>query len=181
MEFENRIQEETHAKLEEYLSELFDDAYHDPENNHFYVRYGTTVLEISNEPYGPEEAAVTIMSYCVQGVEIDEELLRKLLVLNHRIPFGCFSLAGSDIFFSHSLFGRTLSRSNLITAVSAVATFADDYDDKIVAGYGGQTALQRIEETGGMRRRTSERLTNVEDEEDLGDLDLDGNVDPDDL
>ncbi len=177
MEFENEIQQETHAKLEEYLSELFEDAYHDPENNHFYVRYGTTVLEISIEPYGPEEAAVTIMSYCVQDVELDEELLRKLLELNHRIPFGCFSTAGNNIFFSHSLFGRTLSRSNLITAISAVATFADDYDDQIVAKYGGQTALQRIEETGGMRRRTAQDGLE-DDDEDLEDLDLDD--DPDD-
>lgn len=181
MQFENEIQQETHGKLKEYLSELFEDAYHDPENNHFYVRYGTTVLEISNEHYGPEEAAVTIMSYCVQGVEIDEELLRKLLELNHRIPFGCFSLAGRDIFFSHSLFGRTLSRSNLLTAISAVATVADDYDDKIVARYGGQTALQRIEETGGLRRRMSEgRLVGEEAEEEVDDLDLDDDVDPDD-
>lgn len=155
MRFANQVQEETHAKLQEYLKELFDEPYLDPENNHFYVRYGSTVLEISNEPYGPEEAVVTIMSYCVQGVEIDEELLTGLLELNHRIPFAAFSLVGDDIFISHSLFGRCLDRSNLITAIAAVATLSDDYDDQIVAQYGGQTALQRIQDTGGIRRRTS--------------------------
>lgn len=157
MQFVNRIQAETHAKLEEYLHELFDDAFQDPENHHFYVRYGSTVLEIANEPYGPEESTVTIMSYCVQGVEMEEQLLRVLLKLNHEIPFGCFSLVDNNIFFSYSLFGRTLTRSNLITAISAVATHADDYDDEIVARYGGQTALDLIQETGGWKQRVGQR------------------------
>ncbi len=153
--FENQIQEATHHKLTEYLDELFEKPYLDPGNQHFYIQYGTTVLEISNEPYGPEESVVTIMSYCVQGVEVEESLLRGLLALNHSIPFGAFSLVGSDIFFSHSLFGRTVTRSNLITAIAAIATVADDYDDEIVAKWGGQTALERIRETGGLHERAS--------------------------
>jgi len=156
MEFANKVHEETHAKLEEYLQELFDDPYLDPETHHFYVRYGSTVLEIAIEPYGPEDAVVTIMSYCVQGVRIAEELLTGLLALNHRLPFGAFSLVGKDIFISHSLFGRTLNRANLITAIAAVATVADDYDDRIVARYGGQTALERIQDTGGLKQRKAQ-------------------------
>lgn len=156
MEFANKIQEETHAKLEEYLQELFDEPYHDLETHHFYVQYGSTVLEISNEPYGPEDAVVTIMSYCAQGVRVEEELLAGLLDLNHRLPFGAFSMVGNDIFISHSLFGRTLNRANLITAISAVATVADDYDDRIVARYGGQTALERIQDTGGLKQRKAQ-------------------------
>lgn len=69
--FETAVQEEVFHKVKEYLKELFDEPYHDPENNHFYVRYGTTVLEISVEPYGTEEAVVTIMSYCVQDVDVE--------------------------------------------------------------------------------------------------------------
>jgi hypothetical protein len=155
MEFANQVQEETHNKLAEYLKELFEDPYLDPENNHFYVRYGSTVLEISNDPYGPEEAVVTIMSYCAQGVEVEEELLSGLLELNHSLPFAAFSVVGKDVFLSHSLFGRALDRSTLITVIAAVATVADDYDDRIVAEYGGQTALERIQDTGGRRRRTA--------------------------
>lgn len=153
MTFANKVQEETHEKLAEYLKELFDDPFLDPENNHFYVRYGSTVLEVSNEPYGPEEAVVTIMAYCAQGVEVQEELLAGLLDLNHGLPFAAFSVVGKDVFLSHSLFGRALDRSTLITVIAAVATVADDYDDRIVAQYGGQTALERIQDTGGRRRR----------------------------
>ena len=150
---ESPAHQETFEKLKEYLGELFDDPYHDPENDHFYVRYGTTVLEISVEPYGSEETMIVIMSYCVQDVELEEELMAGRLEINHRSRCGNFSLVGNDIFFAHSLFGRTLDPRDLLRAITAVATVADDYDDRIVARYGGQTALERIQDTGGRRRR----------------------------
>lgn len=151
--FESPVHQETFNKLEEYLGELFDEPYHDPENDHFYVRYGSTVLEISVETYSPEEAMVMIMSYCVQDVELDEELMAGLLELNHQMACGHFSVVGNDIFFAHSMFGRSLDARDLLRAITAVATVADDYDDRIVAKYGGQTALERIQDTGGRRRR----------------------------
>jgi hypothetical protein len=150
---ESAVHQETFEKLKEYLGELFDEPYHDPENDHFYVRYGTTVLEISVEAYGSEETVIVIMSYCVQDVELDEELMAGLLELNHQTPCGHFSVVGNDIFFAHSLFGRNLDPRDLLRAITAVATIADDYDDRIVARYGGQTALERIQDTGGRRRR----------------------------
>ena len=153
MHFEHEVHAETFRKVEEYLGELFEEPFLEPEEGHFYVRYGTTVLEISIEPYGPEEAVVTIMSYCVQDVEVDEELMAGLLELNHQLAFGAFSMVGNDIFFSHSLFGRNLQPRDLLRAITSVATVADDYDDRIVAEYGGQTALERIQDTGGARRR----------------------------
>jgi hypothetical protein len=154
MHFENKHQEETHVKVEQYLGELFDDPYLDEENGHFYVGYGSTILELSVETYGPEETVVLVSAYCVQGVERDEELLLGLLELNHELPVGAFSLVGHDIFFTHAVFGKTLERKNLLGAIAAVATTSDDYDDRIVAKYGGQTALDRIRDTGGRKKRT---------------------------
>ena len=153
MAFENPVHEATFQRLRELLRELFDDPFHEEENDHFYVRYGSTVLEISVEPYGAEETMVTIMAYCVQGVEVEEQLLLGLLELNHSLVCGSFSLVGTDIFCSHSLFGRSLDPRDLLRAITAVATVTDDYDDRIVAKYGGQTALERIQDTGGRRRR----------------------------
>jgi hypothetical protein len=158
--------QQTFDKVREYLGELFEDVFHDPENDHFYVRYGTTVLEISVEPYGADETVVIIMSYCVQGVEVEESLLVGLLQLNHQITCGSFSLVGSDIFFAHSLFGQSLEPRDLLRAITAVAEVADDYDDRIVARYGGQTALERIQDTGGRRKRSDET-----DVVDLADID----------
>ena len=155
MQFENDSQASTYENVKVYLSELFeDDVYSEDEDGHFYVRYGSTVMEISVEPYGPEEVVATVMAYCVQGVDVDEDLALGLLELNHTMPFGAFSLVGSDIFFSYAIFGRTLERSNLLNAIAAVATISDDYDDRIVDKYGGERALDRIRDTGGRRRRT---------------------------
>jgi hypothetical protein len=145
-----------HDQLGEYLGELFEDPYLDESTGHYYVRYGSTVLEISVEPYGPEEAIVLVMSYCVQGVEIVEDLLIGLLELNHELPIGSFSLVGTDVFFSHAVFGRSMDRKNLLGTIAAVATISDDYDNRIVEKFGGQTALERIRETGGRKRRRRE-------------------------
>jgi hypothetical protein len=162
---QSKVYRETFEKVREYLGELFEDPFHDPENDHFYVRYGTTVLEISVEPYGTDETVVIIMSYCVQGVEVEESLLVGLLQLNHEITCGSFSLVGTDIFFAHSLFGQSLEPRDLLRAITAVAEVADDYDDRIVARYGGQTALERIQDTGGRQKRSSE--TDVVDLSDI--------------
>jgi len=175
---QNKLYRETFDKVQEYLGELFEDPFHDPENDHFYVRYGTTVLEISVEPYGADETVVIIMSYCVQGVEIEEDLLIGLLQLNHEIPCGSFSLVGTDIFFAHSLFGTCIEPRDLLRAVTAVAEVADDYDDRIVARYGGQTALERIQDTGGRKKRSDETdVIHLTDAVDLTDVGAEGDDD----
>lgn len=160
MEFAHEHHQETHSNVGTFLSELFEDPYLDPENAHFYVGYGSTVLEISVEPYGPEETIVEVTAYCVQGVDTSENLLLGLLELNHELPVGAFSLVGKDVFFSHSLFGKSLERNNLLGAIAAVANISDDYDDRIVDKYGGQTALDRIRDTGGRRARSEKGAVN---------------------
>ena len=153
MQFDNEHHKDTHERVEQYLGELFEDFTLDPENGHFYVGYGSTVLEISVESYGPEETILQVTAYCAQGVRLEEDLLLGLLELNHALPVGAFSLVGSDIFYSQSVLGKTLERNDLLGTIAAVATITDDYDDKIVAKYGGQTALARIRDTGGRRQR----------------------------
>lgn len=145
MRFEHERQRETWNSVQQVLGELFEDhLLNEDESGAFYVRYGSTVLEISVEPYGPEEAIVRVVAYCVQGVDLDEQLLLGLLELNHATPVGAFSLVGQDVFFSHSLFGRELHRSALLGSIAAVANIADDYDDRIVDKYGGERAVDRI-------------------------------------
>jgi hypothetical protein len=153
MNFEHEAHETTFNRVSEDLPEFFENPYHDEANGHFYVRYGSTVLEISVDPYGPNEAVVRIMSYCVQGAEIEPRLLNMLLEINHSLPLGSFSVVGDDIFFAHSLFGRDLEPRDLLGAIAAVANLADEYDDRLVARFGGQTALERIQDTGGLARR----------------------------
>lgn len=153
MHYDNDVQRETFERVQEVLPELFDELYHDDDDGHFYVRYGSTVLEISIDAYGPKEAVVTIMSYCVQGVEETDGLPTMLLEMNHALPLGAFSMVGKDIFFSLTLFGRDLQPRTLLSAVAAVADLADEWDDRLCARFGGQTALERIRDTGGRVKR----------------------------
>ena len=155
MQFENEHHKDTHERVEQYLGELFENYTLDPENGHFYVGYGSTILEISVEAYGPEETILQVTAYCAQGVRLEEDLLLGLLELNHELPVGAFSLVDRDVFYSQSVLGKTLDRNDLLGTIAAVATISDDYDDKIVAQYGGQTALDRIRDTGGRRHRRS--------------------------
>lgn len=159
MEFAHPIHEKTYRQVEENLPELFDDPFQDGDDGHFYVRYGSTVLEIAVVPYGPQEAAVKITGYCVQGAQTSEELLVHLLEINHTVPFGAFSAVGGDIFFSHSLFGRDLTPRQLLSAIGFVANTTDEFDDLLAAEHGGQTAIQRIQDTGGRKSRDARRTT----------------------
>lgn len=151
MDLTHERQAQAYGQVKEYLDELFEDTIE--EEGHFYVRYGSTVLEIAVEPYGPEDAEVVIMAYCVQDVDIDDELMAALLEVNHTLSFGSFSLVGNDVFLHHTLFARTLARPNLLNALASVAETSDLYDDRIAARWGGQRALDRIQGTGGRRRR----------------------------
>lgn len=159
MEFAHPIHEETYRRVAENLPELFEDPFQDGEDGHFYVRYGSTVLEIAVEPYGPQEATVKITGYCVQGTNVTERLLVYLLEVNHTLPMGGFSAVGEDVFFSLSLYGRELSPSQLLSAIAFVANTTDEFDDRLAAEHGGQTAIERIQDTGGRKRRDARRQT----------------------
>lgn len=144
MEFEHDAHRETHEKVGRYLSDFFEERFEDPDDGHYYVTYGSTVLEIGADPYGPEEAIVRIVAYCVQGVEVTESLERGLLETNLDLPVGGFALIDEDVFICYSLFGKDMDSRSLLHAIAAVANASDEYDDRIVAKYGGVTALERL-------------------------------------
>jgi len=102
------------------------------------------VLEISIKPFQDQDddAVIEVLAFCVQGVEPSFELMRDLLRFNTEVPLGGFSMDGRDIFFSHSFLGRELPPEQLIASLQTVATISDEYDEKIVANYGGETALE---------------------------------------
>jgi hypothetical protein len=80
----------------------------------------------------------------VQGAEPSFELMQELLRLNADVPLGGFSMCGGDVFFSHSFLGRRLRPEQLIASLDIVASVSDLYDEKLVAKYGGETALERL-------------------------------------
>lgn len=143
-QFHSRCQEEVYRQIKSYLDELVDEHFDDAEHCDFYLKYGSTVLEISIDPYEEDDAVIEVLAFCVQGVEPSFELTRELLKLNAEVPLGAFSMVGTDIFYSHSFLGRRLRPEQLIASLDSVASISDEYDEHLVARYGGETALERL-------------------------------------
>lgn len=143
-QFHTQCQEEVYRQVKSYLDELVDEHFDDAEHCDFYLKYGSTVLEISIHPYEEDDAVIEIMAFCVQGVEPVFELMQELLRLNAEVPLGAFSMAGQDIFYSHSFLGRRLRPEQLIASLDSVASVSDLYDERLVSKYGGETALERL-------------------------------------
>ena len=140
--FHTTCQEEVYRQVKSYLDELVDEHFDDAEHCDFYLKYGSTVLEISIEPYEEDDAVIEVLAFCVQGVEPSFEMMQELLRLNAEVPLGAFSLVGHDIFYSHAFLGRRLRPEQLIASLENVATISDEYDEQFVSRYGGETAIE---------------------------------------
>jgi len=143
-QFHTQCQEEVYRQVKTYLDELVEEHFDDADHCDFYLKYGSTVLEISIDPYEEDDAVIEVLAFCVQGVEPTFELMSELLRLNAEVPLGAFSMLGRDIFYSHSFLGRRLRPEQLIASLDSVASISDLYDERLVARYGGETALERL-------------------------------------
>jgi hypothetical protein len=154
-QFHSQCQEEVYRQVKSYLDELVDEHFDDAEHCDFYLKYGSTVLEISIMPYEGDDAVVEVLAFCVQGVEATFELTRELLKLNTEVPLGAFSMVGGDIYYSHAFLGRRLRPEQLIASLDSVASISDEYDDHLISKYGGETALERLRQQGHRARNSS--------------------------
>ena len=143
-QFHTECQEEVYRQVKSYLDELVDEHFDDADHCDFYLKYGSTVLEISINSYEEDDAVIDVLAFCVQGVEPTFECMQELLKLNAQVPLGAFSMVGQDIYFSHSFLGRRLRPEQLIASLDSVASIADLYDEQLVAKYGGETALEHL-------------------------------------
>lgn len=143
-QFHTQCQEEVYRQVKNYLDELVDEHFDDAEHCDFYLKYGSTVLEISIIPYEEDDAVIEVLAFCVKGVEPTAELMAELLELNSEVALGAFSMVGNEIFFSHSFLGRRLRPEQLIASLDLVASISDEYDEQIVSKYGGETAIERL-------------------------------------
>jgi hypothetical protein len=142
--FHTTCQERVYWQVKNLLDDLVDEHFDDADHCDFYLKYGSTVVEISVKPYEDDEAVVEVLAYCVQGVEPTAQLMQELLRLNTEIPIGAFSMTNNDVFYSHSFLARALQPEQFIASLDSVAAISDMYDERIVAKYGGQTALDRL-------------------------------------
>jgi hypothetical protein len=151
-QFHTQCQEEVYRQVKSYLDELVDEHSDDADHCDFYLKYGSTVLEISIDAYEEDDAVIEILAFCVQGVEPTFELMSELLRLNAEVPLGAFSMVGNDIFYSHSFLGRRLRPEQLIASLDSVASISDVYDEQLVGKYGGETALDCLRSSANRQR-----------------------------
>jgi len=159
-QFHTHCQEEVYRQVKTYLDELVEEHFDDADHCDFYLKYGSTVLEISIDPYEEDDAVIAILAFVVQGVDPTFELMQELLRLNAEVPLGAFSMVGQDIFYSHSFLGRRLRPEQLIASLDSVASVADLYDEQLVSKYGGETALERLRNNAERHRSVAFQAQN---------------------
>ena len=135
----------------------------------YVVRQGSSYVMISVVPTGKgsqhdDKAIVRVVANVASGVRPEASLFRQLLILNGRLRFGAFAYVpdGDVIVFHHSMLGgASMDGKELVATVHDVALVADEYDDRIVARYGGARMQDVIE------RNAMKHLFGTDDASDL--------------
>lgn len=115
----------------------------------YVIKQGSTYVMINIVPLDNDRAVIRCVAQLVRGVRMDGDLAQQLLHLNAQLRFGAFSYDPVDnvVLFSHSILGGpTLDKDELLITLTDVALVADEYDDKIISKYGGQTMREILEE-----------------------------------
>ena len=149
MEFKTEAHKQAYDKARDYLHALFGEVNVTQMDDTFALQEGSTFVYLRTFPIGEKQAGVEVFSYVVIDVAVTEALMRYLLTYNLRLMFGGFGLALDDagkgaVVLTHTILGNGMDRVELYASVSAIARVADDLDDKIVAQFGGQTALDKL-------------------------------------
>jgi len=124
-------------------------AYRKVDDSLYVIKQGSAYVMISVLPWGADRACLRCTAQLVKGIAIDSKLALELLELNAYLRFGAFAYDPQQetVLFVHSMLGgHTLDRDELTAALHDVALIADEYDDKLVAKYGGQRMLDLLEE-----------------------------------
>ncbi len=146
MEFQTAAHKEAYEKISPWMKELFG-AFVIPRDDApiIGVMVGSALAQVGVSAWGENDATITARSYVVTGCELNQELMLFLLKENDRMRFGAFGVdQDNDIFFEHSIVGSTSDKDEIKATVMAVILTADEYDDKIIARWGGQRALDRM-------------------------------------
>lgn len=148
MRFETPVQRSVYDRIRVWMEEIFAEAATPRKDAPLFdVPVGSAWATVAVLPWGEDETVVNTRAYVVRGARVDGDLLTMLLQTNEQLFFGAFGMdSEGDIFLQHSLLGSTCDADDLQTAVVAVVSTADEFDDLIVERWGGQRALDRYRE-----------------------------------
>jgi hypothetical protein len=130
-------------------------AFRKIEDRLYVVKQGSTYVMITvvatgSKPHPNDRAIVRVVSQVVSDVRPDPSLFRQLLILNGQMRFGAWAFApeGNLVLFCHSILGGPdMDPHELVATVRDVALVADEYDDRIVARYGGARMQDVVEQS----------------------------------
>lgn len=145
MEFQTEAVKACYEKVSVWLKELFGEMVEAREDfPGFGLAMGSAYCQIAIYPWGDTNSTITCRSYVVTGAETTPELMKYLLRESADLRFGKFGLdEDGDIVFEHTIVGNTVDKEEVRALVRAVIWTADEYDDKIVARFGGERAIDR--------------------------------------
>ncbi len=113
------------------------------EDGNYRLIRGSAVLYLSVHEWGMRDIMVRCTSYVVVGATIDADLQNFLLKANSAVPFGAFAIDDDDdILFEYALIATHSTPFELKEAIKAVAKAVDDYDNKIINRWGGETSYK---------------------------------------
>ena len=146
MEFRSAAQKACYEKIAPWMKELFGEfVMMRNDAPAMAVVIGSAVAQVGVIPWGNDDATINTRAYVVTGAEATSELMHFLLRETDNMRFGGFGLdSDDDVFFEHAIVGSSCDKAELKASVMAVVVTADQYDDKIVARWGGQRALDRM-------------------------------------
>ena len=146
MEFRSAAQKACYEKIVPWMKELFGEfVMLRTDAPAMAVVIGSAVAQVGVIPCGNDDATINTRAYVVTGAEATSELMHFLLRETDNMRFGGFGLdSDDDVFFEHAIVGSTCDKPELKASVMAVVVTADQYDDKIIARWGGQRALDRM-------------------------------------
>lgn len=148
MEFRTETQKECYDKVAGWMKTLFADyPWEKLDEPGFGIVLGSAWVEVRIHPWR-NDTVINARSKVVTGAELSLELRNFLLRKNADMVFGAFSLdAEGNILFEHTIVGSTCDPNELQASVMAVLETADEYDDYIVARWGGCRALDQNPES----------------------------------
>ncbi|MEM8543438.1 MAG: YbjN domain-containing protein [Cyanobacteria bacterium P01_H01_bin.119] len=145
MEFETEAQKACYEKVAGWMSQLFTNIpWENLDEPGFGLFMGSAWVEVNIYPWGNDDSVINVRSTVVSGARLSSDLLRFLLQENDTLRFGAFAVnEQGDILFEHTIVGSTCDPQELEASAIEVLETADEYDDQIVADYGGDRALDR--------------------------------------
>jgi len=144
MEFQTQAQKDCHEKVSAWMDELFSRIpWEKLDVPGFGFFMGSAWVEVKIHPWN-EDTVINVRSAVVTGATLTPELQNFLLRENAELGFGAFSIdQDGKILLEHTIVGSTCDPNELEASVMAVLETADEYDDEIVARWGGQRALDQ--------------------------------------